>query len=125
MPHIRLEYTSNMNIAFKFEDFFAEIHQTLHEIAGIKISNCKSRAFKLSDYFIGSGGDSRAFVNLDIRILEGRNEDLKKELGNQLLALLKKFFPMQDPANELQITIEIHDIKKEMYFKHPDNLLNY
>ena len=118
MPHIRLEYSNNLNITFKLHDLFREIHHILHEVAGIEISNCKSRVIRSSDFFIGEGDDQEALVHLDIHFLEGRSNDIKKDTGNRLLSLLKKYFKEEDNSCRIQITIEIHDIIRETYFKY-------
>ncbi len=70
MPQITLQFTDNIKALPNFNFLFAEVHQTLNNIAGIKIENCKSRAIKLEKYYIGDGTNSQGFVHLEVKILE-------------------------------------------------------
>ncbi|MCZ6706188.1 MAG: isomerase, partial [Bacteroidetes bacterium] len=85
MPHLTLEYSGNVTDLPDINDVFGEIHRVLQKTAGIKIANCKSRARVADEYLIADGGPAHAFVHLDVRILDGRSVELKKELGNRLL----------------------------------------
>ena len=117
MPHIRLEYTNNITIEFEFNDLFQEVHQVLNQVAGIKIENCKSRAICLTDFYAGNGEKKEAFVHLDVSFFEGRSTSDKKEVGEQLLGVLRKYFKVGFAVYKLQITIEVHEIDRAMYFK--------
>ena len=117
MPHIRLEYTNNITIEFDFNDLFQEVHQVLNQVAGIKIENCKSRAICLTDFYAGNGEKQGSFVHLDVSFFEGRSTLVKKEVGEKLLGVLRKYFKVAFAAYKLQITIELHEIDRAMYFK--------
>jgi len=118
MPQITLEYTDNIQIGFGFKDLFHQIHQILHEKAGISMGNCKSRALCLTDYLVGDGTGDNAFVHLSICIFEGRQQELKTDIGNALLRLLQQYF-ISEKASGMQITVEIQEIVKQSYFKFP------
>lgn len=125
MPQITLQFTDNIKALPNFNFLFAEVHQALNSIAGIKIENCKSRAIKLDKYFIGDGTNNQGFVHLEVRILEGRDDEIKSEIGNKLLEMLKKQFVESIELLDLQITIEIIDIRKNCYYKYPEGTLKY
>lgn len=120
MPQIKLEYTDNVKLENKIGKVFSEIHLVLNQTTGVKIDNCKSRAVCLSDYYIGNGEINQAFVHLEVRILEGRTPELKKETGRILLEILNNSFSFHENPDGLQITIEIIDMNKDMYFKSPE-----
>jgi 5-carboxymethyl-2-hydroxymuconate isomerase len=122
MPQIVLEYSENIDLPGDNRELFGRIHQILNTVAGIRLENCKSRALMHMDYCIGNGDSSNAFVHLDVRFMEGRTNDIKSRIGKDLLELLKNHFT-GDPADQIvQITVEVRDIRKKEYFKHPDNL---
>lgn len=120
MPHLTLQYTENINQDIDFPDLFSKLHGILVDPGGIKIDNCKSRAIRLENYYIGRGEISNAFVHLDVQFLEGRSILLKKEIGNQMLDALKKYYKLSIAEFNLQITIEIRDIQREVYYKFPE-----
>jgi 5-carboxymethyl-2-hydroxymuconate isomerase len=122
MPQIVLEYSENIDLPGDNRELFGRIHQILNTVAGIRLENCKSRALMHMDYCIGNGDSSNAFVHLDVRFMEGRTNDIESRIGKDLLELLKNHFT-GDPADQIvQITVEVRDIRKKEYFKHPDNL---
>ena len=117
MPHITLEYTDNIDQPIEFRDLFAELHQVLSSVAGISIANCKSRARCLDTYHIGEGKAGNAFVHLEVRLLEGRSAELKREIGERGLEVLKKHFARSLSDRHLQITLEVRDMQRQAYFK--------
>lgn len=123
MPQIVLEYSSNVLEQTGFAPLFVGIHEILHERAGIRLDNCKSRALRRDEFYIGDGHPSNAFVHLDIRFIEGRNEDVKHSVGTASLNRLKQFFEKSMARLDLQITVELGDIQRSSYFKFPEGTL--
>ena len=125
MPHITLQFTDNIESLPNFNQLFSEVHQTINAIAGIKIENCKSKAIKLENFYIGDGSKSKGFLHLEVKFLAGRTIEVKSEIGKKLLEILKTHFKESLSLLDFQITIEIIDIEKNCYFKYPDRTLNY
>lgn len=125
MPHITLQFTNNIGSLPDFIQLFSEVHQTINAIAGIKIDNCKSKAIKLENFYIGDGSKSKGFLHLEVKFLAGRTIEVKSEIGKGLLEILKTQFKESIKLLDLQITIEIIDIQKNCYYKYPDGTLNY
>lgn len=122
MPHVTLEYSANLPELAAYAPLFSEIHAVLQDIGGIKLANCKSRARKAEPFHIGDGDSAHAFIHLNIEFVEGRSAQLKQAIGNECLALLKRHYQAQ-LNDELQITVNIVDIKLDNYFKHPEGSL--
>ena len=117
MPQITLEYTGNITQPIEFRALFAELHQVLANTAGIHIANFKSRARCLDTYHIGEGEAVNAFVHLDFQLFEGRPVELKREIGERGLSVLKKHFARSLNDHNLQITFQVRDIQRQAYFK--------
>jgi 5-carboxymethyl-2-hydroxymuconate isomerase len=123
MPHLTLEYSSNIEFKLNHQDLFAQLHRLLNEAGGIRIDNFKSRALMRENFLVGRGDIENAFVHLELRLLEGRSPEAKNEIGQGCLQLLKEFYAPSLANQALQITVEIADISKETYFKHPEGTL--
>jgi 5-carboxymethyl-2-hydroxymuconate isomerase len=119
MPHLKLEYTDNINIPTNFDDLFIELHRVLVEWGRIDINNCKSRAIKLDRYLIADGQTNDSFIHLDVRMFAGRSEEVLCNIGENLKSVLVEYFVKNNARNKVQITIEIQEINKERYFKYP------
>jgi 5-carboxymethyl-2-hydroxymuconate isomerase len=120
MPQVTLEYTANIPQEIHARDLFSGLHQTIADVLGISVNNCKSRALRLDAYHIGKGEAQNAFVHLDVRFLAGRPLDVKQEVGQQCLSLLRAYFEPSLAALELQITVEVRDVQRQTYFKIPE-----
>lgn len=120
MPHLKLEYTTNVKLTSNLTDLFERLHKVLVETAGINPDNCKSRSYMVEDFLIGSGSESDGFVHLDIRFLEGRSPEVKQNIGQEALAVLLEWFHEALDKLELQITVEVRDIQRSFYFKYPE-----
>lgn len=123
MPQIVLEYSSNVLERTGFANLFSTIHDLLHQQAGIKLDNCKSRAVVQDEFYIGDGHPSNAFVHLDIRFIEGRSDEVKQRVGIESLNRLKQFYEKSLARLDVQITVEVSDIKRISYFKFPEGTL--
>ncbi|MEN8172365.1 MAG: 5-carboxymethyl-2-hydroxymuconate Delta-isomerase [Chloroflexota bacterium] len=123
MPHLTLEYTGNIKQEIDSEAVFSHLHQILATTGGIKIDNCKSRAVRMEDYFIARGGPAKAFVHLEIHFLEGRSEKIKQAIGKESLEVLKAYFASSIEKLDLQINVEITEIRRSAYHKFPSGTL--
>lgn len=115
MPQITLEYSANLPGEIASEELLLALHRILRDVGGLRIGNCKSRVVPAARFLVGEGGG--AFVHLDVRFLEGRPPEVKRSLGEALLAALREAYGACGEG--LQITVEIGDIPRAAYFKHP------
>lgn len=118
MPHLTLEYTSNLPRPIATRDLLGRLHRVLEDVGGIDVALCKSRAVALDTFLAGDHPDGGAFVHLDVRMLEGRPADLKSALGAGLLELLRDAYDAAE--GPIQITVEIRDMARAQYFKADD-----
>ena len=58
----------------------------LKKLADVKSINCKSRSVQFKNYYTESNS---GFVHVEINILEGRTTEIKKQIGEETLKLLK------------------------------------
>jgi len=75
------------------------------------------------EWVIGDGKEEGAFVHLDLRFLEGRPPQEKQAVGLAALERLCDHFAAVPESLNLQITVEVQDIQKAFYFKHPPGTL--
>ncbi len=114
MPHLMLEYTSNVP-PINFNQLFAQLHQLLADEAGISCAKFKSRAVQREDYHVGDGDEQHAFVHLEIALFTGRPEALKDRIGQKTLEMLHGYYP--SAGGLLQLTVEIREFSRANYFK--------
>ena len=123
MPHLTLEYTKNLSGTPPTPELFLGLHQLLQATAGIRVDNCKSRWRKLEEWVVGGGDPNAAFVHLELRFLEGGLLEVQQAVGQGALDMLKAHFHPAPEGVDLQITVEVGDIRKATYFKDPPGTL--
>ena len=101
----------------------ASLHHLLHATAGIRLENCKSRWRRVEGWVVGDGEGASAFVHLDLRYLEGRPMEVHLAVGQRALEALRAHFLPAPPGVDLQITVEVGEIRKATYFKFPGGTL--
>ena len=120
MPHTTIEYSGNLGDQLDMADLLARFHQVLTEVGGIDLTNCKSRVVALDTYLIGNGDERYAFVHADVRFLEGRPPGVKRAIGAGLLRVLQECFRSDAERFDIQLTVEIGEMRREAYFKLPE-----
>jgi 5-carboxymethyl-2-hydroxymuconate isomerase len=121
MPHLRLEHSSDLPAETASEALLLELHGILARDGGIPIANCKSRVVECRRYAVGDGSGEESFVHLEVAFLEGRDDEVYLRIGEALLARLLTAY--RTVERELQITVELRDIARRGYFKHPGGTL--
>ena len=119
MPHLTLEYTSNLGDRTPDAELLLRLHRVLESVAGVRIANCKSRWKEVDRWVVGAGDGGSAFVHLDIRLLDGRPEEVRRTVGVAALDILRSHFLPTPQGVDLQITVEVQEIRRSLYFKHP------
>ena len=119
MPHIALEYSSNIKERPDFKLLFARLHEILVDTATAVLQSCKSRALEYTIFRVGDGEPQRAFVHLEILLAEGRTSAVRQKVGSLALEALSIRFSQSINELDLQITVEVKEFPKSFYFKVP------
>ena len=123
MPHLTLEYTSNLARRRPDPALLLRLHALLESVAGISIANCKSRWREVGEWLVADGKSASAFAHLDIRFLEGRPLHVQQAVGRGALELLRSHFLPAPENTDLQLTVEVQEIRRAFYFKDPPGTL--
>ena len=92
MPHCILEYSSNINGKVNLKKLLHDINTMLDGTGVFNLMDVKSRAIEHDHYVVGDGDTNRAFVALTINIFSGRPDDVKVNIAESALQLLKDAF---------------------------------
>ncbi|MBM3193622.1 MAG: hypothetical protein FJZ59_05265 [Chlamydiae bacterium] len=118
MPHLRLEYSGNIDIKESdLKPLFSKLHETLVTKAGAQLFRCQARAICCNNFFIGDGDKNRAFINLQLFLLEGRTPVQLQETGGELLKTLQDEFKDLLIHFSAQISVHINEIPADRSYK--------
>ena len=113
MPHIKLEYTENVQWKNPIQDIFSKLQTVLILHARVKSENCKSRATELKDFHCAGKSHSGGFIHLDISLLSGRTEEVKTNIGKECSRIIQSFI---ENIAEIQVSVELRDMDRNGYF---------
>lgn len=118
MPHLRLEYSANIDMAKNnLNELFLQLHNVLVNKAGAELFRCQSRAICSENFCVGDGGTGRAFVYLQVFLLEGRTPNQFQETGSELLKTLQDGFKDLLVRYNAQISVHLNEIPANRSYK--------
>lgn len=119
MPHIIFEYTDNIKNEINFHSLFKSIHQVFMKRKDLfPIGGIRSRAIELNNYFVADGTEDDAFVHATIKIGAGRSENVKKEICEEIFAIMKEHFAELYEKRYVALSLELYEFSKFGTYKH-------
>ncbi|WP_269791324.1 hypothetical protein [Stenotrophomonas sp. Iso1] len=114
MPHLTIEYSSNLGTA-PAAALLRAANEALMHTGQFQEADIKSRAIGHDNFAIGTADTARAFVAATLSLLSGRTAETKREIAQALLAALEAAIPTN--GMDLQTSVEILDIDRDSYAK--------
>src|SRR5688572_26216158 len=92
MPHLTLEFSSNIIERNDMKSLFKKCHEALTYMLPTDIEHCKSRAVECSDFYIGTDHTDNGFVHLDLKVMPGRTNETLQKVTAELIQILNLHF---------------------------------
>lgn len=92
MPHLKIEYTANLDAHADIGELCKTLSQTLVTLKDdqgapvFPLLGTRVLAYPAAQYAVADGEQGRAFVYLNMRITPGRSDALVKAVGDAVLA---------------------------------------
>src|SRR5271166_338598 len=118
MPHCIFEYSANIADDPDWPEIALQIHEKLISTGLFVAEDIKSRILKHDHFVIGHGEPNQSFVTLDLQILDGRSDDVKRQLSQMALEVLVQAFPKSIAQQKSSITVQVTDIHRASYQRH-------
>ena len=112
MPHLILEYSDNVD--FDSQSLFQQLHESLVATGAVNMKGLKSRAIKVTDYYIADGNPDYKFVHLNIVLREGRPREMREEIAQRAMALLEKTFGHYRDDGHISLSTHMQELVKEL-----------
>jgi 5-carboxymethyl-2-hydroxymuconate isomerase len=119
MPHVIVEYTTNLKENGNIKSLLLKINQSLIAAGDIfPIGGIRSRAIELHDYVVADGSNQEdAFVHVTLKIGKGRTEKEKKNACNQVFAAMEQHFAAAFANRFLALSLELVEFTHPTYKK--------
>lgn len=113
MPHIVIEYSSNVEPSVDMGAVVNAAHKSLGENLGDAASRIKTRAVPMPHYAVGDDGADGHMVHITLLLLEGRDDDTKNKYGGDIHKAVGDIVQVKLP--DCKITLEVRDMTKAHY----------
>ncbi len=112
MPYCILEYTANVIDQFDPKILLGDLHTLIINSGLFELNKIKSRIVKHENFLVGDGDPKNSFIYLQIRILDGRDEEVRKLLSSESLKILERTFPKTLESLNCSMTVEVCEIDR-------------
>ncbi len=110
MPHCIIEYSNDLENSITPIELINKVYKATFKSNLFEENDIKIRAIAYKHY--QTGNKKISFIHITIRILSGRDKELKKLLSNLVLNEFENI-----GIKPLSITVEISEIENETYSK--------
>lgn len=115
MPHIIVEYTSDLDGTFDAPSVLKSINAVVAAHYDGDANRIKSRALCYSDYHIGNHGGEGSMVNIVLQLIEGKTDEAKDAMGRAVFDYANETFKSDN--DRFQVSLEIRELSKQFYYK--------
>ena len=120
MPQFILEYTDNIKADADIPALLKKVNDTIIGQEGgiFPPGGTRSRAIELKDYRMADGVEDYAFVHVTLKIGNGRTEEQKKKLCDDLFEVMKTHFAPIFASRYLALSMELYEYSERGTYKH-------
>jgi 5-carboxymethyl-2-hydroxymuconate isomerase len=86
VPHILIEYSSNLESELNFPSFLTGLRDTALSTGVFPLGGIRVRAYRADHYVIADGHADNAFVHIMLRVGHGRTLETRKQACDSIFA---------------------------------------
>lgn len=110
LPHLHLDYSANLESVVDIALLCEAIRAEAARIPAFPMAGIRVRATRVDHYAIADGNPKHGFIDLSVRLREGRPDAVKLEAINRLFAVLKDFVSPVMATQSIALSAEMRDI---------------
>lgn len=112
MPNLIMEYSNSVEERVNIPSLLEDVHQVALQSGLFNLASVKSRAIRVNDWMIGEEGNSDDFIHICVELLDGRSEEQKSVLSQQLIEALQVH-----AAHVRSLTVNIREMDRACFQK--------
>ena len=110
MPHLSLEYSANMEGRVDISALCNVIRLAAIETGVFPMKGIRVRAIRCDHYSIADGGDHHGFIDISVRLREGRPQAKKEAATADIFAAAQAFLAVEIASRSIALSLEMRDI---------------
>lgn len=117
MPHITIEYSSNVEARTDVQQLVQRIHQAVLSTGVASLAGLRTRAFSTSQFVVADGHPDNGYIAVFARLAAGRTADERARVLTAIVAAIDA--QLGEAAEGLAISVEYIEIQPD--FRLNDN----
>ena len=110
MPHFQIEYSANIEDLVDISALCDAIRAAAAKVQTFPLAGIRVRAVRVEHFAIADGNPKHGFIDLSIRLREGRPDDVKLDASTVIFAALKEFTAEAMETRAIALSAEMRDI---------------
>ncbi len=110
MPHFHIDYSANLEEVLDMSGLCEAIRSTAAQIETFPTAGIRVRATRVDHYAIADGDQKHGFIDLSVRLREGRPDDVKADAIARVFAALKDYVAPAMAHHSIALSAEMRDI---------------
>ncbi len=110
MPHFHIDYSGNLEGVVDMDALCDRIRAAAAQIDTFPIAGIRVRATCVDHYAIADGNPKHGFIDLSVRLREGRPLEVKQDAIARIFDALKAFVAPAMRTHSIALSAEMRDI---------------
>ena len=114
MPHFSIEYSANLETRVEMPALLEVLRSAALETGLFPLAGLRIRAFRADHVSIADGNPAHAFLDLSVRLREGREQAAKEAATRHIFKALEAFLAPAMAAHPIALSMEMRDIDAQL-----------
>ena len=114
MPHFHIEYSANLESLVDMAQLCEAVRAKAATIDTFPMAGIRVRATRVDHVAIANGNPKHGFVDLSVRLREGRPHDVKRDAISQIFAVLTDCMAPSMETLSVALSAEMRDIDADL-----------
>ena len=110
MPHLMIDYSANVEPDVDIGGLCNTLRDVAASIDAFPLAGVKVRAVRVDHYAIADGNPEHGFIDISVRIREGRDMETKQDAAQKLFDAANEFVADVMQRRSLALSLELRDI---------------
>ena len=110
MPHLMIDYSANVESDVDMGALCDTLRDVAASIDAFPLAGVKVRAVRVDHYAIADGNPEHGFIDISVRIREGRDMETKQDAAQKLFDAANEFVADVMQRRSLALSLELRDI---------------
>ena len=110
MPHLMIDYSANVEPDVDIGGLCNTLRGVAASIDAFPLAGVKVRAVRVDHYAIADGNPEHGFIDISVRIREGRDMETKQNAAQKIFEAANEFVADFMQRRSLALSLELRDI---------------